>query len=303
MGFRSRGLLAKVVIATLAIALTGCGSDGDGAQSATADTSDSGSDTTTTTTPIAEPATVEVGLADFSFDIPDTLTAGPTKFVATNAGNEEHHMTLVKLKDGQTLADVIAVLSGDVAKGLEENELVPGPQAVAPGATQSAIVDLEPGRYVALCAIPGAGGVPHAAMGMIKELTVESGDATEGASAIPTGPKVTLRDFNFELPADFDGQGTFRVENPGSKPHEMVFYKVADGSTYDDAVDFLTAETRPAGEPPVTPSGGVTAMSPGQLAGMVLDLEPGTYVALCFLPSTDGQTHFQHGMMQKIEIT
>lgn len=40
-----------------------------------------------------------MGLADHSFDISSTLTAGPTEFVATHSGNEEHQMTLVGPSD------------------------------------------------------------------------------------------------------------------------------------------------------------------------------------------------------------
>ncbi|MCC6227022.1 MAG: hypothetical protein IT195_11535 [Microthrixaceae bacterium] len=304
MSGRFRTFAVSALAVTLTTGLVGCGDD-DSTETAATDTSAvSGSvGSTTTTTSAATPTKVPVGLADYSFDIPATLTAGPTEFVATNSGSEEHHMTLVKLKDGQTLGDVIAVLSGDVAKGLEENQLVPGPQGVAPGGTQSIVLDLEAGGYVALCAIPSPDGLPHAAKGMVKEITVAPAATEAELSAVPDSPKVTLKDYSFELPSDFDGQGAFRVENAGNKPHEIVFYKIADGSTYEDAVSYMTATTPPAGPPPFTGAGGVTAFSPGQVAGMVLDLDPGTYVAVCFLPATDGKTHLQHGMIQEVEIS
>lgn len=310
MRTRSSVLLEVVIATVVMLGLASCGSDDDTGGGPPAVTSpgsatngSSAAQSTTSQAPTVTPTKVAVGLADYSFDIPTSLTAGPTEFVATNTGKEEHHMTLVKLRDGQTMQDVIAVLSGDVAKGLEESELIPGPQGVAPGESQSMIVDLQAGHYVALCAIPGPNGLPHAAMGMIQEIAVEPASTQASGSAVPAEPKVILKDYAFELPSDFDGQGTFRVENVGTKPHEIVFYRVADGKTYDQAAAYLTTQPPPAGPPPVTSAGGVTAMSPGQIGGMVLDLDPGTYVAVCFLPSTDGKTHFEHGMVQKVEIS
>jgi len=306
MRVRSRRVASWLAIAVLTVSVlgaAGCGDDdGDGASGA-GQSNSSATETTTTTNPTASPTKVKVGLADYSFDMPATLTAGPTEFEATNSGKEEHHMTLVKLKDGQTIKDVIAVLSGDVAQGLIDNHLVAGPQAVAPGKTQSMITDLEAGNYVVLCAIPSADHLPHAAKGMIKELTVSPATQPTSASGIPDEPRITLKDFTFELPEGFDGQGTFRVQNAGTNPHEIAFYRVADGTTYDDAVAIITGEKQVTGPPPVSPAGGVTAISPGQVGGMVLDLEPGTYVALCFLPAPDGQTHFQHGMVKEVKIT
>lgn len=302
MRVRSRSLLVSLVAAALIFGLSGCGDD-DGSADKEQGVDSAATEVTTTTTPVATPVEVKVGLADYSFDLPATLSAGPTEFVATNSGTEEHHMTLVKLKDGQTIKDVIAVLSGDVAKGLIENQLVAGPQAVAPGATQSMITDLEAGSYVALCAIPSPDHLPHAAKGMIKEFTVSPATQPTSASGIPDEPRITLKDFTFELPEDFDGQGTFRVQNAGANPHEIAFYRVADGTTYDDAVAIITGAKQVSGPPPVTSAGGVTVISPGQVGGMVLDLQPGTYVALCFLPAPDGQTHFQHGMVREVKIT
>ena len=38
--------------------------------------------------------------------------------------------------------------------------------------TAYADLDLRPGNYVALCFLPGPGGAPHMAMGMLQQFTV-----------------------------------------------------------------------------------------------------------------------------------
>jgi uncharacterized cupredoxin-like copper-binding protein len=273
--------------------LAACGNDDTPATSPVA---------STTTTPVAEGNEVPIALNDYSIAVPSKLTAGPTRFVATNHGKEEHQMTLVHLRDGQTLGDVLGALSGDTAQAIEDSQLVVGPQAVAPGATQEVAVDLPAGDYVALCAIPSpSDGMPHAAKGMVAQFTV-TGPRTKG-TAVPSGPTIELHDYSFTLPDDFDGRGLFRVENDGKKPHEVAVYRVAAGKTYEDAKAYLTTTPPPSGPSPVTPMGGVTIISPGQVGATALDLDPGTYVFLCFVPGTDGQQHFQHGMIRKVVLS
>jgi len=51
-------------------------------------------------------------------------------------------------------------------------EAVGGMQAIPPGATQRLQLDLEPGRYVVVCAVPAADGTPHYDHGMVEEVVV-----------------------------------------------------------------------------------------------------------------------------------
>ncbi len=54
---------------------------------------------------------VMVDMADFSYTFPDSLPSGPTRFVAHNAGTEEHHATFIMLNDGKTLGDVLGAFA------------------------------------------------------------------------------------------------------------------------------------------------------------------------------------------------
>ncbi len=49
---------------------------------------------------------------------------------------------------------------------------VGGVQAILPGVSQTGTVNLDAGTYVLICFIPNAEGVPHFALGMVRELTV-----------------------------------------------------------------------------------------------------------------------------------
>lgn len=91
--------------------------------------------------------TVAVSLTEFMIDMPTELPAGPTTFEITNDGTIEHNFEV----EGQ---------------GIEE-EL---PENLAPGASGTLTVDLEPGTYEVYCPVGN-----HADEGMRLELTVTEG--------------------------------------------------------------------------------------------------------------------------------
>jgi hypothetical protein len=120
-------------------------------------------------------ADLEVRGIDFAFEgIPDQIDAGRVSIEFTNgtADAEPHEMFVMRRLDGadETVAELLEMpeeeLFGKVA-----------PAAVAyaddAGGTNVALVDLEPGAYIAICMIPtGGDGAPHAVNGMVDEFTV-----------------------------------------------------------------------------------------------------------------------------------
>ncbi|HEY8524677.1 MAG TPA: hypothetical protein VIL48_06935 [Acidimicrobiales bacterium] len=126
-------------------------------------------------------ATVDVTAADYAFDgLPDELTAGVTSFELANEGQEAHELLLLRKNDGVTQsAEELLALPEEEA--MELVTMVGDPPSAPPGADDYAIVDLEPGDYVAACFVPtGAtgedgpppAGPPHAAHGMVAEFRV-----------------------------------------------------------------------------------------------------------------------------------
>jgi hypothetical protein len=120
-------------------------------------------------------ADLEVSGIDFAFEgIPDEIDAGRVSIEFTNDTEhaEPHEMLLMKRVDGAD-EPVTELLE------LPEEELfgkvVPTAVAYADdaGGTNVALVDLEPGAYIAICMIPTEGdGPPHAVNGMVDEFTV-----------------------------------------------------------------------------------------------------------------------------------
>ena len=239
---------------------------------------------------------------DFAFSGPDQIEAGLVAVTLMNDGDEPHQANIARFKDGKTIGDFAAALKQSPTAGLALVDFVGGPNTVNPGASQRVVMSLEAGDYVVLCFVPSADGVPHLAKGMIKPLTVVA-RASQDAQAEPKADaEATLKDFMVMLPATIKaGPQTWKVTNNGPEPHELGLLRLAAGKTLDDVNAFMR---QPAGPPPFAEAGGIGALAPGKSGWFDVDLQPGNYIALCFIPSAahQGTPHFALGMQAAFTV-
>jgi len=253
---------------------------------------------------------------DFTFDAPDSITAGPTVVRLVNAGKELHHAWLTRLDAGHTQAEYVAALRPGVPLPAWAHE-VGGPNSPAPGGTSEAVIDLAPGTYVLNCVIPSPDGAPHMMKGMTRTLTVlpARGVATRTANARPArgaadaatvvvpAPDVTmvLNDYNYALSRPLTaGKHVLRVRNEASQPHEVFIARLAPGKTVREALAWIE---KMDGPPPLEPVGGTAGMGRGVSNDLILDLAPGEYGLFCFVPDAkDGRPHVAHGMVKQVTV-
>lgn len=125
--------------------------------------------------------TAEVVATDYAFaGLDATYEARPLSIDLTNEGDEVHELLVLKVKDGVTeSADAILAMSEDEA--FANIDMVAGIDPVPAGGSDFAIVELEPGRYIATCFLPKGStdvehleghGQPHVELGMISQFTV-----------------------------------------------------------------------------------------------------------------------------------
>lgn len=278
--FRSRSLLAA--LAPFALASLSCSKEEPAPE------------------PVAIPS-VMVMAADYAFQMPDTLPAGVTSFRLMNHGKELHHLTLIRLPAGMTAADLAKMQP--TAPPPEGLVVAGGPNYSVPGGAIEAVVDLKPGNYVAVCQIPSPDGVVHMAKGMVHPFVViAAADSTKPMAVAPDADIVIkLADYSFTPSTPLtSGRHVIRVENNGTQMHEMVFVKLEPGKTLEDLAKWVE---KPEGPPPAGPVEGVAAMSPGEWNTVTVNLTPGEYGFLCFIPDAkDGKPHMMHGMVQQFSV-
>jgi uncharacterized cupredoxin-like copper-binding protein len=255
--------------------------------------------------PPPAPNVVTVRASDFAYDIPATVPAGMTTFKLVNAGPNLHHMIVARIDSGKTFADAAAAFA---KPGPPPAWLTPvgGPNVPEPNAETNGTLDLQAGEYVVFCMVDIPGGVPHVAKGMLKQLTVTP--ATGAPAAAPVADvTLTLKDYQFQFSKPLTaGAHTIEIIVAPGQPHEFELVKLAPGKTMNDFMKEMEAIMK-GGPPPATMSGtAIGGMAPG-VAGtkqyFTVDLTPGEYFLICFLPDAkDGKMHFEHGMMQQITV-
>lgn len=244
---------------------------------------------------------VEIEAADFSFTVPETISAGWVRIILKNSGTEPHHIQFLRLNDGVTADQFMEALNQAVGPALAMVTEVGGVAPIHPGGSASAVLNLPVGDYVVLCLIPSPSDqTPHHAKGMFKSLKVEAG--TSVAAEPPADLTIHLKDFQFDMPDSLStGALTVEVINDGPESHEFNIHRLEDGKTADDVLKFLNGA---GGPPPFTPVGGLNGLGIGLKGYAELNLEPGTYIAICMIPSpkAEGHPHFTLGMIKQFTV-
>jgi hypothetical protein len=135
---------------------------------------------------------------------------------------------------------------------------------------------------------------------MLKPIEVTDSEPSTAKPPAAQG-RFTLRDFSFEMPDRLAaGRASYEVANAGPQPHELVVLKLADGKSL---ADVMTWYQTPAGPPPFEAVGGINGLSSGMAGYMTLDLQPGSYAAVCLIPDPNtGLPHLHLGMAKAFAV-
>ena len=251
--------------------------------------------------PPGPPVDVQVVASDFAFQIPDTLTAGPSTFTLVNNGAELHHLQILKLEEGKTAAD-LAALPAEAPPPSWVVEMG-GPNPAGPGGGSArTTVDLSEGNYVAICFIPSPApdNRPHVAKGMLRPFTVVPATAARGMPEAHF--TLTLNDYNFDFSAPVPaGEHAIKVVNAGPQAHEVVIIKLDSGKKAGDLLAWFGAGMK--GPPPGQAVGGAAGIKPDGENVIHVNLTPGEYGLYCFVPDVkDGKMHIEHGMVSQFTV-
>ena len=246
------------------------------------------------------PEILTVTASDYKFDAPDQIPAGLITVQLVNRGPSPHHVQLLRLTEGKTPADFQAALQ----KGALPTWALPagGPNPPEVGGTSEVRLPLEAGEYMMVCFIPDTAGVPHMAHGMVRSLRVTpASEPAVSIAATTADVEMTLVDYDFKLSAPLTpGRHVVRVTNAAKQPHEVVFVRLEPHKT---PADFARWGEHQVGPAPGTLHGGISAIMPGTVADVSVDLPAGDYALICFVPDMkDGKAHYVHGMSKRIKI-
>ena len=139
-----------------------------------------------------------------------------------------------------------------------------------------------------------------------------SGDSTDtSAGAQDNALSIVERDYAFDISGEpAGGTLSIQIDNAGKELHELIFTKLLDGKTFEEAKAALDA----AGEEDEDPLAGLVESDSviddfggGQAPGTRYtitgpDVEAGEYVLRCNIPNAEGVPHFKLGMLAQVSI-
>ena len=131
---------------------------------------------------------------------------------------------------------------------------------------------------------------------------VASGQAPASAPP-PRVIQLDAREFGYAAPTSVQGgRVTIQLTNHGQEAHHAQLLRMNDGVTFQQ----FGAALQQYGEAALAMTsieGGAGAIAPRGTSEVSLDLKPGQYALVCFLPSPDGVPHLAKGMIQPLEVT
>jgi hypothetical protein len=135
---------------------------------------------------------MNVTAADYNYTgLEADYAAGPTVVTLTNEGEEVHEIALARINDDvtETAAEIVALPEEEAFSKI----VLAGVGFAFPGTEGFTVVDLEPGRYIAVCFIP-QGATPE----VVAQLRAQGegppgeGSAPEGSAPEGSGPDLEL---------------------------------------------------------------------------------------------------------------
>lgn len=308
----------------LALALAACGSDESASDQPTSSPTSAAVTTTTDRVTTELPAAVQkidIEGTEYAFDFAaasdSPLRPGWTKVTFHNGGVEAHQVMFASLKEGVDLAELAEAAGGDSSgsAAIAYVDMLGGVSYVGPDQTVEAMVDLPEGVVLAMCYVPDPEGVAHALSGMSTALTVSAEadpdavatDGTSPAGAEAVQGTIVMDAEGYQLPSPLPA-GWYEVVNrdggsAGEGLHELSILGLEeelDAEGLDELLGDLAVNEAPA--VPLDALGGMGALSGGFTGYLYLDLEPGPYLAVDFMPDPgEPRPHLLDGYVTAFE--
>jgi hypothetical protein len=250
-----------------------------------------------------------VTLTETDATVPAEAPAGRLLVRVDNQRDAPSNTGFVQFPPGTTAEQALKDMQSDLAEGPDwfYESVFAGGTVGTPNAETVAVLDLAPGEWFVIVDRFNADGSDEGALDEIKPLTVTGAQAE--SEEIPGAIDITLNDFGFDTPAEFQaGPQIWHLHNGGAQLHFLDLLKAPDGTTLDQVMQLLTFDESLGTPPPadmISPDAFeeiVTAqdISAGESIWIGVDLEPGTYVGLCFI--TDRESGMPHALLGMTKI-
>jgi plastocyanin len=251
---------------------------------------------------------LHVKVTDTAIEAPAETPAGLTLLTVDNASSQETGVFLIAPPPGMSIDEFRATAEAPppprATPGAEEEfpswfyeAILSGGPAVAVGEQGQAVIDLQPGDWAIAAEADQEPSL----------LKVSEGATPTAAAEPPADLTVEIQEYSFSIPEQVAaGSQIWKLDNVGQQPHVLYIVKTPSLLTMDQVMTLLQVPEG-ATPPPDLPNpeefedvGGLTIISSGRSAWIAPDLQPGFYVAICYIP--DKESHEPHAALGMVSI-
>ena len=249
-----------------------------------------------------------------TLDVPAEIEAGRYHVILTNTSSDVMaDVELYQLPDGITPEDLLAAFDEEEIPDWFFDLVSNGGLTTAPDGSSEAILDLTPGEWVFNLFTYDEEFTTENNQASTVTVTGEMPAVEDPVAAVVVG----MIEFDFQLPDTVPaGPNIWKIVNEGDQPHHTVFMLVPEGTTEDQVIELAAAFAGPPASPeagaspvasPAAPALGeedvaevywTPILSSDRAMWAEVDLEPGTYAAVCFIPTPGGVPHVMLGMVE-----
>jgi len=232
---------------------------------------------------------ITVEITDAAIQAPAELPAGfvAVTFVDHRSAPKDGVPIIFRLHDSVSMAEALA----------EGDPTAPPKATMLGGQVGRTIVNLAAGNYFIQWASEDEQPPAPAAFSVQGR--------TNGAPAPKAAVQLNLVDFSFTLPDTVpSGKQLWQITNQGEVAHHALILKLNDGVSDDEFTNWLM-QPEPAGPPPAQLVVHGAPHDPGITSWPEIDLSPGVYYLVCFLPDFSQNPplpHVVHGMLRRFTV-
>lgn len=286
---RSIWALTAAAVGALALAIAGCGDSGS-------------SDPTKVAVNVTEN-----GKGDYTVAVPKEIEGGAVDLTLDNSKNQApHDAQLVRLEGGHTYAEAAPILNSDAPQEIPDwIQGYGGIGETSPGQTGTSTVKLDEGHYVLQDdAENGAKSPPYTEFDVKDTNDADLPDTDAKVIAATTDSGDPAHEYEWQTEGLKAGVNTITFDAQGDKAlHVLVAAPINGNATIDQVAQELDSNGPPKSID-FEASNSTSVIDGGKQEVTTLDLKPGRYAFICFLPDRDepDKPHFKQGLLKEVTI-
>lgn len=241
---------------------------------------------------------------------PARVSAGYTILVEENQLAAPGHAFVLRVPDDVSEAELSETLAGEalvseVPEWFWRAEFMGNGDNAAPDGSAVALAHLEPGRYIV--------GDPYSPPAEFARFEVTGSTPAVEEAPLVADVQAEMFEMGFTLPETIPaGPQLWEFRNAGAMLHEIAIFPVPADATRADIATAVSAEMGGDADAAratidalgaewvgwsTSPEAGVSVLSPQRASWAQIDLKPGVYGAVCFVPEPNsGKAHLMMGM-------